>query len=83
MEATQLPQNEHTHVQKMAEAAGATQTDVARQFGCIFMYLDVYLVNNTSKMTLYIQFIYLWGSVIKFNCQRHLKTDWSGRTEDC
>lgn len=59
MEATQLPQNEHTHVQKMAEAAGATQTDVARQFGCIFMYLDVYLVNNTSKMTLYIYIIYL------------------------
>lgn len=37
MEVTQLPQNEHTHVQKMAEAAGATQTDVARQFGCIFI----------------------------------------------
>lgn len=37
MEATQLPQNEHTHVQRMVEAAGATQTDVARQFGCNFI----------------------------------------------
>lgn len=37
MEATQLSQNEHTHIQRMAEAAGATQTDVARQFGCNFI----------------------------------------------
>lgn len=37
MEATQLSQNEHTHIQRMAEAAGATQTDVARQLNVILL----------------------------------------------
>lgn len=39
MEMTQLPQNEHIHVQRMVEA-GATQIDVARQFGRVSLFSE-------------------------------------------